>query len=143
MIRKKLVKGSAAAKEFMSRLRSAKGKRKVTGVKHKPIYVTILGQRVKVGTKLHAKLIMQKKHFDDLQKHEIGGTNHTDNKSHNYKISISGLNGKRNNLLSDLRSRYGYLSTWLLTASKKEKNAITKEMREIRQEISQINKKIK
>ena len=32
--------------------------------------VKIFGQEVKVGTKLHAKLVAQKKHFDDLLKYE-------------------------------------------------------------------------
>lgn len=32
--------------------------------------VKILGQTVTVGTKLHAKLAAQVKHFNDLSKHE-------------------------------------------------------------------------
>jgi hypothetical protein len=32
--------------------------------------VKVLGQTVTVGTKLHAKLIAQVKHFNDLLKHE-------------------------------------------------------------------------
>ena len=32
--------------------------------------VKILGQTVKVGTKLHAKLLQQVKHFNDLSKSE-------------------------------------------------------------------------
>jgi hypothetical protein len=42
--------------------------------KPKAEYVTILGQRVKVGTKQYEKLMWQKKHFDDLQKSEVGYT---------------------------------------------------------------------
>ena len=73
----KLKKGSKAAKDFMAKLRNArKGKtKKISGIKKAaPIYVNILGQRVKKGTKLYTKLVAQKKHFDDLQKHEINGT---------------------------------------------------------------------
>ena len=33
--------------------------------------VKIFGQEVKVGTKLHAKLVQQKKQFDDLNVYEI------------------------------------------------------------------------
>ena len=32
--------------------------------------VRILGQEVRVGTKLHAKLVQQVKHFNDLAYHE-------------------------------------------------------------------------
>ena len=32
--------------------------------------VKILGQEVRVGTKLHAKLLAQVKHFNDLAKYE-------------------------------------------------------------------------
>ena len=107
----KLKKGSKEAAAFMAKLRASRGKKKpakkLSGVKAKPakpVYVTILGQRVKVGTKLHSKLVAQKKHFDDLLKSELSGTKkktvkrskakkvHTDVKSHNYKISISGVN---------------------------------------------------
>jgi hypothetical protein len=35
-------------------------------------YVKILGQEVKEGTKLHQKLVDQKKYFDDLKKSEVG-----------------------------------------------------------------------
>ena len=72
----------------------------------------------------------------------LSGT-HNDTKSHNYKISISGINTKRNLLMNDLRGRYGYLSSWLLTAKKGEKNQITKEMREIRAEIMKLKKHTK
>jgi len=92
----KLIKGSAAAKSFMKKLRASKGKpKKLSGAKPKTKltnnYVNILGQRVKKGTKLYNKLTSQKKHFDDLQKHEINGDTHTDTKSHNYKITIGNL----------------------------------------------------
>jgi len=33
--------------------------------------VKIFGQTVTVGTKLHAKLVQQKKQFDDLNKYEL------------------------------------------------------------------------
>lgn len=102
----KLKKGSAEAKKFMASIRAKKKgakkapAKKISGTK-KPIYVVILGHRVKVGTKMHSKLMAQKKHFDDLQKHEISGPKkaptkkmllHKDTASHNVKISVvSGL----------------------------------------------------
>jgi hypothetical protein len=39
-------------------------------MKTKKQTVKILGQEVTVGTKLHAELLSQVKHFNDLQKHE-------------------------------------------------------------------------
>lgn len=40
--------------------------------KPKTQYVTLLGQKVRVGTKKHAILEAQLKHFNDLAKSEIG-----------------------------------------------------------------------
>lgn len=68
----KLVKGSKAAKEFMKKLRDAK-----TGTKKK----------AKTAKKVVKTKI--KKHKTKTKK--ISGTKHTDIKSHNYKINISGL----------------------------------------------------
>lgn len=118
----KLKKGSKEAAAFMAKLRASRGKKKpakkLSGVKAKPakpVYVTILGQRVKVGTKLHSKLVAQKKHFDDLLKSELSGTKkktvkrskakkvHTDVKSHNVKVSVmSGITEE--NLISEIKT---------------------------------------
>lgn len=98
--------------------KKAAPKKKVVKAK----YVKILGQEVKEGTKLHQKLVSQKKYFDDLQKSEIGATKkktalkksapkkkaahkksaskritdiHKDSKSHNVNIKVvSGFIGR-------------------------------------------------
>jgi len=111
----KLKKGSKEAREFMAKIRAKKkgtkkAVKKLSGVKTKP---------VKVGTKLYTKLVAQKKHFDDILKSELSGTKkkavkkiagekHTDIKSHNYKISISGIN-KEN--LENLKERLKFDET--------------------------------
>lgn len=38
----------------------------------KPGYEKVLGYAVKIGTKKHAKLVAEKKHYDDLAKSEVG-----------------------------------------------------------------------
>ena len=83
-----------------------------------------------------------KKTIRKVKKATLKGAKHTDNKSHNYRISISGLSGKRQGLLTDLKNRYGYLSSQLLTAQKGGKSIITKEMRKIKGEILQMKKHI-
>ena len=160
----KLKKGSKEAAAFMAKLRASRGKKKtvkkLSGVKTKPVYVTILGQRVKVGTKLHTKLVAQKKHFDDLLKSELSGTKkkavkrskpkkvHTDVKSHNYKISISGaenaIKQKAKELYDNNMNLYGHWCAALLVAkTKTDKNIIKKRLSEIKSNINHYKKFIK
>ena len=123
----KLKKGSKEAKAFMAKLRAAR-KGAGAGIKYKKT-------KLVKPTKLQTKKTTRRK---------LSGEQHTDNNSHNYRISISGLNGKRNHLLSDLKNRFGYLSTSLLTAAKAaDKRRIKKELSEIRKEIYQLTKKLK
>ena len=102
------------------------------------------GQAVDVDAYLLIADELDKLEEAQNKKATLKGVKHTDNNSHNYRISISGLNGKRNHLLSDLKNRFGYLSTTLLTAAKAaDKKRIKKELSEIRKEIHQLTKKLK
>lgn len=52
--------------------RSVAGRRAAARRNPKPKTVKILGRTVRVGTKQHAKLVQQKRQFDDLQRSETG-----------------------------------------------------------------------
>jgi len=73
----KFIKGSKAAKDFMARLRAARkgAKKKVKTVKKT----------------VNTKIKKHKAKATRIKKAVFSGETHTDNKSHNYHISISGV----------------------------------------------------
>ena len=74
----KLKKGSKAARDFMAKLRASRGKKKkVSGTKKPKLFKP---------TKLQTKKAVQRLVKESLKPKKV----HTDVKSHNYRISISG-----------------------------------------------------
>lgn len=80
---KKLKKGSKEAKEFMARLRASRSSAKK-----------------KTASKKKAS----------PKKRKINGDKHTDSKSYNYKINISGLDNERNDVLTSIKQELARIS---------------------------------
>jgi hypothetical protein len=82
----KLKKGSAAAKAFMAKIRAKKGKSKKTTLrKVKPKAKAALGSKLKLSKKENRL--------------GMSSSTHTDTKSHNYHISISGVHKNFKNFI--------------------------------------------
>lgn len=93
----KLIRGSQAARDFMAKLRAKK-----KSVKKKV-------KTAKKTAKKAAKKIARKYHR--IKKAVIGAEKHQDVKSHNYKISISGLKEDAIAKASILAKRIGFLES--------------------------------
>ena len=92
----------------------------------------------KFMAKIRAKKGKPKK-ISGVKKPSVKKT-HTDIKSHNYKISISGEISKgRKKLIENLSYLYGKLaSNYLFTKNQKEKKQIYKEMQIIKKELNNL-----
>lgn len=92
MIRKKLIKGSAAAKKFMAELRKKKSLgsiRKKKGKVYRPTS-KLTKYKLKAIDSKYGKRLVKKANYK-VKKSTFKGETHTDNKSHNYKINIDAL----------------------------------------------------
>ena len=89
-------KGSKEAKEFMAKLRASK---KGAVKKAKAVKKTVKTKLKKYKAKTHR-----------IKKAIFSGDKHTDTKSHNYRINISGLDNERNEVLTSIKQELARIS---------------------------------